>query len=207
MAAGKPVVINGEAPVDDANPHSWLVLSGDPPGSTGPRCMVGTLRPEHRGRVNTAAVFGAAKLLVAAGGADQPWRSNAYRHEVILPRDADDRLSCPRTLCTEIDAAHVADGKALLSYITLTWTPTRLHHGWRVAHRLAADLVEEFSVPALVIQHFPGLVASSATHHLHVLCGPRSLSGIGWAGYVAALNGDRAWPLIRDKFDALLAAM
>lgn len=207
MAAAKPVVINDGIPLSEGNPHTWLVLSGDPPGSIGPRCMVGTLRPEHRGRANSAAAFAAAKLLIEVDETDQPWRSGAYRHEVILPHDADDRLSCPRTLFSDIDAAHVPGGKALLTYVTLTWTPTRLHHGWRVAHRLAADLVEEFSAPALAIQHVPGLVANIATPHCHLLLAPRSLSGIGWGGYVAALNGDRVWPLVRSRFDALLAAM
>ncbi len=207
MAAAKPVVINRDVHPSEGNPHTWLVLSGDPPGSTGPRCMIGTLRPEHRDRGNSAAAFAAAKLLVEVGKADQPWRSGAYRHEVILPHDADDRFSCPKTLFSDIDAAHVPGGKALLTYITLTWTPTRLHHGWRIAHRLAADLVETFSVPALIIQHVPGLVANTAIPHCHLLVGSRSLSGIGWGGYVASLNGDRAWPLIRGKFDALLTMM
>jgi hypothetical protein len=207
MAAAKPFVVNGDLPLSEGNPHTWLVLSGDPPGSPGPRCMVGTLRPEHRGRANSAAAFAAAKLLIEVSETDQSWRSEAYRHEVILPHGADDRLSCPRTLFGDIDSAHVPGGKALLTYITLTWTPTRLHHGWRVAHHLAADLVETFSVPALIIQHVPGLVANTATPHCHLLVGSRSLSGIGWGGYVAALNGDRAWPLIRAKFDALLTTI
>lgn len=207
MAVSKLAVINGDKPLSDTNPHTWLVLSGDPPGEAGARCMIGTLRPEHRGRANSAAEFAAAKLLIDVDTADQPWRCNAYRHEVVLPRDADDRFTNPKVLFTEIDAAHVPGGKALLTYVTLTWTPPRLHRAWRLAHTLATELVDEFSVPALVVQHVPGLIANTATPHCHILLGIRTLTGIGWGGHVAALNGDRVWPLVRERFDALLATL
>lgn len=207
MPAPSPVVINGEATLSERNPHTWLVLNGDPPGCEGPRCMTGTLRPVHRGRANSAAQLAAAKLLIEIDQADQPWRSRAYRHEVLLPRDADDRFLCPRTLFSEIDMAHVPAGNALLTYITLTWTPARLHHAWRLARTLAASLVDEFAVPALVVQHVPGLVANSAVPHCHALFGVRTLTGIGWGPYVAALNGDRMWPMVRARFDALLASI
>lgn len=200
------MVINADVPVS-ANPHSWLVLLGHPAESTGPRCMTGTLRPTYRERVNTAASFAAAKLLIATGEEAAPWRPGAYRHEVVLPREADDRYADPQLLFADIDAAHVATGKALLGYVTLTWTPERLHHQWRVAHALAAQLVDTFDVPVMLVQHCPGLVASSAVPHCHLLLGCRTLTGIGWGGYVAALNGDRLWPLVRERFDALLASL
>ncbi|WP_375287256.1 hypothetical protein [Sphingomonas sp.] len=207
MAASKPLVINADTPLSESNPHSWLVLNGDPSDQDSPRCMTGTLRPMHQGRANSATAFAAAKLLIEVDAADQPWRSRAYRHEVLLPRDADDRFTCPKALFTDIDAAHVRYGKMLLTYVTLTWTPTRLHHAWRLAHTLASELVNEFSVPALVVQHVPQLVANTASPHCHILTGARTLSGIGWGGYVAALNGDRVWPMARARFDALLATL
>ena len=107
MPASSPIVINDDAPLSERNPHTWLVLNGDPPGCEGSRCMTGTLRPVHRGRANSAAQLAATKLLVDVDPAGQPWRSSAYRHEVLLPRDADDRFLCPRTLFSEIDAVHV----------------------------------------------------------------------------------------------------
>lgn len=64
MPAPGPVVINGDTPLSASNPHTWLVLNGDPPGCAGPRCMTGTLRPLHRGRANSAAQLTAAKLLI-----------------------------------------------------------------------------------------------------------------------------------------------
>ena len=207
MGAAKPVVINADVPLSESNPHTWLILSGDAPDSLGPRCMVGTLRPEHRGRRNSAAAFAAAKLLIEVDGANRPWQPGAYRHEVLLPPDVDDRFTCPKTLFDEVDAGHVTGGKALASYVTLTWTPTRLHHAWRVAHDLARGLVDEFSVPALVVQHVPSLVANTAIPHCHILLAARSLTGIGWGAYVTALSGDRVWRLVRDKFDALLATI
>ncbi|KKI17940.1 hypothetical protein [Sphingomonas sp. Ag1] len=207
MGASKPVVINGDTPVSESNPHSWLILNGDPADVAEPRCMAGTLRPVHRERTNSAAAFAAAKLLIDVDAADQPWRSRAYRHEVILPRDADDRFTCPKVLFADIDAAHVPHGKALLTYVTLTWTPARLHHAWRLARVLAADLVEEYAVPALVVQHVPQLVANTATPHCHILFGTRTLTAIGWGGYVAALNGDRVWSMVRARFDGLLATL
>lgn len=207
MVASKPLVINADMSLSNSNPHSWLILNGDPADQDRPRCMTGTLRPEHRGRANSATEFAAAKLLIDVDAADQPWRSRAYRHEVLLPRDADDRLSCPKALFTEVDAAHVPAGKALLTYVTLTWTPRRLHQAWWLAHTLAAELVDTHAVPAMVVQHVPGLVANTATPHCHILLGARTLTGIGWGGYVAALNGDRVWLLVRTRFDALLATL
>ncbi|MBM7406234.1 MULTISPECIES: hypothetical protein [Sphingomonas] len=208
MGASKPVVINADTPLSASNPHTWLILNGDPADmAAAPRCMTGTLRPLHRERANSAAEFAAAKLLIDVDAADQPWRSNAYRHEVILPRDADNRFTCPKVLFTDIDAAYVAGAKALLTYVTLTWTPARLHRAWRLAHTLTTELVDEFSVPALVVQHVPGLVANTATPHCHILLGVRTLTGIGWGGHVAALNGDRVWPMVRARFDALLASL
>lgn len=207
MATPKPVVINADTALSDSNPHSWLILNGDPADATEPRCMTGTLRPEHRGRANSAAEFAAAKLLIEIDAADQPWRSRAYRHEVVLPRHADDRFTSPKVLFSDIDAAHVPHGKAFLTYITLTWTPARLHQAWRLAHTLATELVETHAVPALVVQHVPCLVANTATPHCHILLGARTLTGIGWGGYVAAINGDRVWPMVRARFDALLATL
>lgn len=207
MVASKPLVINADMSLSNSNPHSWLILNGDPADQDRPRCMTGTLRPEHRGRANSATEFAAAKLLIDVDAADQPWRSRAYRHEVLLPRDVDDRFLCPRTLFSEVDAAHVPAGNALLTYVTLTWTPTRLHHAWRLARTLAAELVDEFAVPALLVQHVPSLVANSAVPHCHALFGVRTLTGIGWGPYVAALNGDRVWPMVRARFDALLASI
>lgn len=207
MAMSKPAVINGDTPLSETNPHTWLILNGDPAEAPRPRCMTGTLRPEHRGRANSAAEFAAAKLLIDVDVADQPWRSRAYRHEVLLPCGADDRFSCHKVLFTDIDVAHVPASKALLTYVTLTWTPARLHQAWRLAHTLAAELVDEFCVPALVVQHVPGLVANTATPHCHLLLGVRTLTGIGWGGHVAALSGDKVWPLMRQRFNALLTAL
>jgi hypothetical protein len=207
MHASKPIVINADTPLSESNPHTWLILAGDPADASGSRCMTGTLRPEHRGHINSATAFAAAKLLIDVDASDQPWRSRAYRHEVLLPRDADDRFTCPKALFTDVDAAHVPTGKALLSYITLTWTPARLHRAWWLAHTLAAELVDTHAVPALVVQHVPGLVANTATPHCHILLGVRSLTGIGWGGYVAALTGDRVWPMVRARFDALLTTL
>lgn len=203
----KPYVVNADVAVSDTNPHSWLILVGEQPDTKGPRCLVGTLRPEHRGRRATAAEFAHAKLLVSDEDGDARWRASAYRHEVLLPPGADDRYRCPHGLFEDVDAAHPASGKALVSYITLTWVPDRLHHQWSLARTLATGLVDEFAVPVLLVQHVPGVVASTALPHCHLLIpGPRTLSAIGWGGYVSALIGDRAWLLVRERFHALLAS-
>lgn len=205
-AALKPYVVNAELAVSDTNPHSWLVLVGEQPDTPGPRCLVGTLRPEHRGRRASVAAFARAKLLVAADDGGGSWRSAAYRHEVLLPPGADDRYLCPQALFEDVDAAHPASGKALVSYVTLTWVPNRLHQQWSLVRALAAELVDAHAVPVLLIQHVPGIVASTALPHCHLLFpGPRTLSAIGWGGYVSALIGDRAWLPIRSRFHELLA--
>ncbi|WP_237237698.1 hypothetical protein [Sphingomonas melonis] len=123
-AATPSVEVNPGCLPDPANPHSWLVLTGDDADRDATRVMYGCLRPSFRGHLNSAAAFAAAKLTVGAPPDTPPWTLTAARAEVLLPPGADDRLSDPRILMETVDAELPVKAKALLAYLTFTF-PTR----------------------------------------------------------------------------------
>ncbi|KKI18933.1 hypothetical protein XM50_11720 [Sphingomonas sp. Ag1] len=188
-------------------PHTHLNLLGEPPGTKGPRCLTGTLRPMHQGCHNSAAAFVRTKLNPVAGSAPDDWTIRAHRAEVILPRHADDSLADPRTLFNAIDTEHPDRGAALLAYITLTWQPERLHLQWAVGRQLAIELADAHDVALLLVQHVPGQAGRGNDPHLHLaIAGPRRIKRwSGFGSYVTPLMGDRMWAMIRSKFHALLA--
>ena len=198
--------VNKDQPYDAANPHSQLALVGEPAGCSGPRCMVGTLRPTHQGRANSAAAFARAKL-APASAEPASWSITAHRAEVLLPTGADDRLGCPQTLFEAVDAEHPTNGKALLAYATLTWRPQRLHRQWELGRTLAQEWTREHGVAVLLVQHVPARMASGNDPHLHLMvAGPRRIEPWGGFGsYVAPLLGDGLWAPTRERFHALLA--
>ena len=168
--------------------------------------MVGTLRPVHQEHANSAAAFVHAKLQVVPSTDGKDWTVTAHRAEVLLPPGADDRFCCPRTLFEAIDVEHPADGKALLTYITLTWRPERLHLQWELCRQMALELVREHEVAALAVQHAPGKIARSNDPHVHLaIAGPRVLGSLGFGSYVTQLMGDRVWAPVRERFRVLLA--
>ena len=149
------VEINAGCQPDPANPHTWMPLFGDPPG-TGPKVMYGCLRPQFRGFTNSAAKFAATKMTVGAPAGTPPWTLTAARAEVLLPPQADDRMSDPRTLMETVDAELPANAKALLGYLTITFETNRLHAAWEEVRRfLRISVVDVFSTGALIIQHAP----------------------------------------------------
>ncbi len=211
MAAAKPVLINAGVVPTPANPHTHMPLLGDPPGESGPgdvRTLYGVLRPSYRDHANSLAALARAKLTVAAA-ADMPeWTVTAHRAEVLLPAHADDRLLDPRTLVEIADAQHPPSGEALATYVTLTWTPARLHAAFERGRAVARWLADEFGVAVLLIQHVPALNASTAPHHLHLIVpGPRRLAPWGgFAEYVKPLCRDGGRQIIVDQLARLIAA-
>lgn len=203
----KPILVNKGHVRNPANAHTHLNLVGEPSSAAGPRCMAGTLRPYHQKCANSAAAFVRAKINPVAGSAPGDWTLVAHRAEVILPRHADDRLADPRTLFEAVDAEHPTDGKALLTYLTLTWQPERLHRQWEVGRQLAIELSRDHDVAVLLVQHVPGRIGRSTNPHLHLaVAGPRRIElWSGFGSYVPALVGDRVWAPVRQRFRALLA--
>lgn len=203
----KPTIVNEGHQRCPCNPHTHLNLVGEPAGTPGPRCMVGTLRPIHQEEPNSAAVFVRSKVNPVVGSAPNDWMEVAHRAEVILPRHADDRLADPRTLFEAVDAEHLADGKALLTYVTLTWRPQRLHHQRELGRQLAVELARDHHVAVLVVHHVPGRIARSTDPYVHLaIAGPRRVAVWGaFSDYVPELMGDRVWALVRERFHGLLA--
>ena len=196
------VEINADCQPDPTNPHTWMPLFGDPPGASGPRVMYGCLRPQFRGATNSAAQFAAAKMTVGAPAGTPPWTLTAARAEVLLPPQADDRMSDARTLMETIDAELPANAKALLAYLTFTFKTERLHVAWEeVRYFIKRHIVDAFEVATLLIQHAPHRAGSANTPHVHALiAGPRRVTGLGLAEWVPQLAGDKAHALIRDAF-------
>lgn len=202
----KPTPVNDGHVYDPANPHTHLTLVGDPANGSGPRCMAGTLRPAHQGHTNSAAAFARTKLTPAAPPGAADWAATAHRAEVLLPSAADDRLCCPRTLFETVDAEHFPAGKALLSYVTLTWRPKRLHQQWELGRKLAGEICAEHDVAVMAVHHVPAKVGSTSDPHLHLLVVPRRIEVWGGLGaYVTALIGDRVWATMKTRFEAALA--
>ena len=192
---GKPVIINAGVEPTPANPHSHLPLLGDAPGEAGPggiRTCYGVLRPEYRGHLNSLASFARAKLTVAAVPGTPAWTITAHRAEVLLPAHADDRLLDPRVLCEAAETEHPPTGEALATYVTLTWTPARLHLQYEVGRAIARWLTDEFGVAVLLVQHVPARNGGTAQPHIHLIVpGPRRI--MPWGGF-----GDYVKPLCRD---------
>lgn len=198
------VLINGDRQPKATDPHSWLALIGDPPGSTGTRIMFGNLRPTYRGWQNSAADFAAAKLGVGLPPDADPWGVGAARAEVLLPCDVDDRLADPRTLMEEIDAAAPGPRPALLTYITITYEPRRLHEQYELVRSYAmAHLVRELGNAVLAVQHSPQRAGFETPPHVHLLV--RNANSLGIAAPVAALNSDKGRKLVVDAFTAFRA--
>lgn len=202
-AAGGAVVINADREYDPANPHTWLVLTGDPPGTCGLRIMYGVLRPQHRGHANSAAAFARAKLSVGVGA--EPWVVTAARAEVLLPDDADDRWASPSVLMEALDAERPAHLPVLLTYVTITCPTARLHAQYELVRAFAHhELVRGLGVPVLLVQHAPNRAASANDPHVHLLIG-RRVTSLGLAEVAAPLGGDKGRDLISERFAAFRA--
>ncbi|RDE04960.1 hypothetical protein [Sphingomonas aracearum] len=92
-----PVIINADRDPTPGNPHSWLPLIGDPPGSEGTRILYGVLRPSYRGWTNTAVQFAQVKLAPVPTPDGEPWAVTAMR----------DTLRAGATTFVHLDAAQL----------------------------------------------------------------------------------------------------
>jgi|SRR5690242_2791053 len=206
MAKPNPngVLINGDRQPKACDPHSWLALIGDPPCTVGTRIMFGNLRPSYRGWQNSAAEFAAAKLGVGLPPDANPWSVGAARAEVLLPHDVDDRLADPRTLMLEIDAAAPGPRPALLTYITITYEPRRLHEQYELVRAYAmAHLVQDLGNAVLAVQHAPERAGYDTPPHVHLLV--RKANSRGIAPPVAALSCDKGRKLVVEAFNQFRA--
>lgn len=210
MAPALPTIFNQDVPFAPSYPHSWLRLLSDPPGTTGPggiRLMFGVLRPDHQGHAVSAAAFARSKLVVPARPDSHDWTITAHRAEVLLPAHADDRLRDPRTLFEEVDRTLPPGGRALASYITLTWMPNRLHAQYEIGRALAARLVAEFGTPALCVQHVPALNGGDHSPHLHLLIVARRLTKFGMFGEpIRILGRDGGRQMVADRLADIVAS-
>lgn len=203
-AAENGVLINGDRQPKASDPHSWLALIGDPPGSAETRIMFGNLRLTYRGWHNSAAAFAAAKVGVGLPPDADPWSVGAARAEVLLPRDADDRFADPRTLMEEIDAAAPGPKPTLLTYVTITFDTPRLHEQYELVRAyVMAHLVYGLGNAVLAVQHAPHLAGYDTPPHVHLLA--RRVSSLGIAPPVAALSSDKGRKLVVDAFTAFRA--
>jgi len=201
-AATSSVEVNPGCLPDPANPHSWLVLTGDDANRDATRVMYGCLRPNFRGHRNSAAAFAAAKLTVGAPPGTPPWTLTAARAEVLLPRGADDRLSDPRILMETVDAELPVKANALLAYLTFTFPTGRLHEQYELVRDFTRRLiVDPFEVAALLVQHAPHRAGFGGVPHVHlILAGPRRLTPLGFGEWVTPLATEKAHTLVGNAF-------
>ena len=181
-------------------PHTHLRLIGDPADSQ-TRVMFGCLERIFHGHDNSAAAFAAAKITVAAPPKTPPWTLTAARAEVLLPAGADDRLSDPRTLMQEVDAALPHDGRALLSYFTFTFTCERLHQQYELVRAFTRTaLVDLFQIAVLLVQHAPHRAAFGSDPHVHALAVPRRLTSLGFGEFTTPMINDEGHLLVGNAY-------
>ena len=208
MDKPKPFIVNEDLMPTPGNPQTWLPLVGDRPGETGPggmKILFGTLRPRYREFAPSIVAYARAKIMVAAPPGTPDWTMTAHRAQVILPRHADERLLCPRTLFEAIEQDHVEGGEALGACVTMRWKPARTNEQFWVGQELGCWLARKFHVAVLLVQHVPKI--SDAHPHLHlVVAGPRRITPWGTFGpYVTPLCRDAGRSLIVDRVAAILA--
>ena len=197
-----PIIINADRDPVPGNPHTWLPLLGDPPGSEGTRILYGVLRPSYRGWANSAAQFAQAKLAPVPQPGGEPWAVTAARGEMLLPSGADDRYADPRVLMEAVDAERPADKPVLLTYVTITFPTARLHEQYELVRGFLMAQVRALGCPVLLVQHAPHRQGSSNPSHCHCLYVPRRLSTLGLAEWVTPLCSDKGRRLVVDSFTA-----
>jgi hypothetical protein len=201
----KPVIMNADRDPTPGNPHSWLPLIGDPPGSEGTRILYGVLRPGYRGWANSAAHFAQVKLAPVPTPDGEPWAVTAARAEVLLPPGADDRYAEPQVLMEAVDVERPADKPVLLTYVTITFPTARLHEQYELVRGFLVTQTRALGCPVLLVQHAPHRQGSSNPSHCHCLYVPRRLSTLGLAAWVPPLCSDKGRQLIVDGFAAFRA--
>jgi len=200
-------VVNAACEPNPSNPQSWLPLVAEPATADGSRLVYGVLRPEYRGRSNSAAAFVQAKLQPVPPIEGGPWSVTAHRVEVLLPEDADDRFGDPRILAEAIDLERPANRPVLLACATITLPATRLHRQWEVIRGFArAELVEALGLGVIAVQHAPHRAGSDRPAHVHLLVG-RKITSLGLAGFAKPLCGDGGFRLIAERLAAYRAEM
>ncbi len=182
MAADKLRKALTKATPTDADPQSWLYLN--PAGLSPAGTVFAVLRKAYAGRHNSALEFGYRKTHLGAVPVSTDfavWSPNVERVEVLLPTGADDHLTDPATLLTQMDEHAVDREKALLTYLTLPLGDVdRVHVGWE---RARAFLRERFArdrqLASVLILHAPATVNAAFPLHAHALVVPRRISGLG----------------------------
>ena len=206
MGKTLPVIVNDDLMPTASNPQSWLPLMGGQPGEPDPggiRITYGNMTPRYRGFSPSIVAYARAKMMVAAPPGTPDWTMTAHRAQVYLPRHADERWTCPRTLFEEVERADLGDDGAVAACITMRWKPARLQEQFWLGQEVATWLARTSHVPVLMIQHVPQL--SNAHPHLHLIAGMRRITEWGTVGCrVAALCRPTSRALIVDRVAAIL---
>ena len=199
---GVATVINTDCDPDPRNVHSWLPLIGDPPGSGALRILYGVLRPEYRHVANRAVDFGRAKLQPVPPPPDAPEAVTAARAEVLLPDEADDRFACPNVFLSAHDAERPAEKAVLLTYVTITYSTSRLHIQFETVREIMLGIVRAHGAAMLLVQHAPNRAGSANLPHVHALIG-RRITSLGLSTFVPAFCGDKGRDVIVNAFAPL----
>lgn len=201
--AGDSVLLNADRERDPANPHSWLSLVGDPPGSKGLWVMWGVLRASYLGIENSASAFVGAKLR-PSWSAD-PNAITAAWAETLAPADADDSLADPMLLAARIDREIARDAEgttALLGYATITDPEaTRIHVFREELRAVARELVEAHGCAVIATIHAPGRAGNGNPMHGHLCLSPYVIDGpLGFSKRIPAFCDERGRQVVLDAW-------
>ena len=175
-----------------------------------PALSFGVVRRELKGRVfeTGEAVL---RRLRPVGGVTKPeeaWIPTCYRSDVLLPPNAEDRLSEAKALCAAYEAQAFAGIKDLLIVATLRFPSDArpLHAIWEDVRAFAFEFVRARGVAAILAMHVPALAGKiGGSPHVHMMIPGRTVERYGFGEFLPHLACDAGRDIIESAWNAWAA--
>jgi hypothetical protein len=172
-----------------------------------PDLSFGVVRRELKGRVfeTGEAVL---RRLRPVGGLTKPeevWVPTCYRSDVLLPPNAEDRLSDAKALCGAYEAQAFPGIKDLLIVVTLRFPATSapLHDIWEDVRAFALDFVRSKGVAAILAMHVPALAGKAGrSPHVHIMIPARRLERYAFGEFLPNLACDAGRDTIETTWNS-----
>lgn len=111
------------------------------------------------------------------------------KHDVLLPSHAPDLCSTPSGLCDHFERQALPQQLDLLAVLTLKIDDRELRHrAWEQSRAfIAARIVAEHELPAVIVLHRPSIAARNLQAHVHALIFLRRLPGSDFGAFCKPL--------------------